>query len=66
MHLKSKKSRSENFYRIERTLENTEFSRVFLLNFPEKHTKNTQTAWERLIMGGTNGSKMGKSREKYI
>ena len=28
MHLKSKKSRSENFYQIERTLENTGFSRV--------------------------------------
>ena len=28
MHLKSKKSRSENFHRIERTLENTGFSRV--------------------------------------
>ena len=28
MHLKSKKSRSENFYRLERTLENTGFSRV--------------------------------------
>ena len=30
MHLKSKKSRSENFCRIERTLENTGFSRVQL------------------------------------
>ena len=28
MHLKSKKSRSENFRRIERALENTGFSRV--------------------------------------
>ena len=28
MHLKSKKSRSENFCRIERTLENTGFSRA--------------------------------------
>ena len=28
MHLKSKKSRSENFHRIERTLENTGLSRV--------------------------------------
>ena len=28
MHLKSKKSRSENFHQIEKTLENTGFSRV--------------------------------------
>lgn len=32
MHLKSKKSRSENFRRIERALENTGFSRVPLAN----------------------------------
>jgi len=34
MHLKSKKSKRKNFHRIERTLENTGFSRVKLANDP--------------------------------
>ena len=40
------------------------FSRVFLLNFPIKHTKNTQTVWENLIFGGIYGNEMGKGWKK--